>query len=1230
MKILAIRGENIASLHGPYEVDLTTGPLADAGLFAICGATGAGKSTLLDTICLALFDTTPRLASRGGAAVGRADQDKKDRLPANDVRGLLTRGTAGGFAEVDFVGVDQRRYRARWTVRRSRNKPSGRLQKQEMQLTQLATGETLGDKKTEILGEIERCLGLTFDQFKRSAMLAQGDFAAFLHADAGARADLLERVTGTAVYSRISQASYQRTKAEQDAYRTLEVEAEKLGRLTPEKRDELDANIVIAQEEEATAAASHKQAETTAAWFTEDDRLGEQLAKAQSLVTQAETQHAGAEPRRERLAQIERVEVLRVPLDRLASAREQAEHARIQRDKAVEQELEAQRVVERNEAAANERKEQHQQAKQRLSALAPALREARALDTRLEDQRRQHRDASEEANRAEGVAAATATAQRTEQAKRDEQLAQRDAAQQWLAAHPALEALAGALAPLQKALTDLDRARGELRTHREALPALAEKQTGATAAYAAANQAHTGALEQEKAAHTALHTARQALPESAQREHRAARDTHHQRDKQLAALAHLHQRALDAHAAIEAHTDALSEQERRRDDASAALSTAATALKELAVRRDEAEQSARRTRAAFDVRDHRERLVEGEPCVVCGATEHPWADHGAVKALLDEAELRLQALDAERTKVQAEHETATKAHSRASTAVESETKQLEQARRAARAAQEEWARERLDGLPDDPNDAADDLQRLQAQAQTQALALAQRGEELDQLQRAIDSAAAAYERQKQKRERTQAAVERCRQQAEEARRQHDALQEALRSATREEASAEAAAAELLHAVPGWREQPPLVLRDDLSAQVRDWRTYQQRLEAAREALSALNPKVEALAATLQAQQQAAAKARSAADALAATLRELSAARAELLDGRPADEVEQQAQAAVDRADEARATAAEAKAQADKALAAATKERSTREDAVRSSASAVQTCQQALDAALLEHQVDRATVEALLSTTREEVAAERAALAALDKAVTEARSVQQERQKLLDTHREQLPSLSREAATKALSTASQRLDAARSTLADRRADARRDDLARQQGAELDEKLRAQLAIVDQWKAISDLIGSADGKAFRTFAQGLTLDALLVHANHHLKDLNPRYRIERVPGEDLELQVVDQDMGDEIRPIPSLSGGETFLASLSLALGLSSLSASDTPVESLFIDEGFGTLDRDTLELALAALDALQASGRQVGLISHVDGLAEHIGVAVRVDKLGAGRSRVITP
>jgi exonuclease SbcC len=143
----------------------------------------------------------------------------------------------------------------------------------------------------------------------------------------------------------------------------------------------------------------------------------------------------------------------------------------------------------------------------------------------------------------------------------------------------------------------------------------------------------------------------------------------------------------------------------------------------------------------------------------------------------------------------------------------------------------------------------------------------------------------------------------------------------------------------------------------------------------------------------------------------------------------------------------------------------------------------------------------------------------------------------------------------------------------------------------------------------------------------FAQSLTLDALLVLANGHLDDLAPRFRLVRVPGEDLELQVVDRDLGDEVRSVQSLSGGESFLVSLALALALSSISARNVRVRTLLIDEGFGTLDAATLDVALSVLDALQASGRQVGVISHVPGLAERVGAQIDVRPVGGGRSVV---
>jgi exonuclease SbcC len=133
-------------------------------------------------------------------------------------------------------------------------------------------------------------------------------------------------------------------------------------------------------------------------------------------------------------------------------------------------------------------------------------------------------------------------------------------------------------------------------------------------------------------------------------------------------------------------------------------------------------------------------------------------------------------------------------------------------------------------------------------------------------------------------------------------------------------------------------------------------------------------------------------------------------------------------------------------------------------------------------------------------------------------------------------------------------------------------------------------------------------------------------LLAYANQHLHQLARRYRLQRIR-DSLSLMVIDQDMGDENRSVHSLSGGESFLVSLALALGLASLSSNRVKVESLFIDEGFGSLDADTLRVAMDALDSLQAQGRKVGVISHVQEMTERIPTKIMVQRTAGGRSLV---
>jgi exonuclease SbcC len=184
----------------------------------------------------------------------------------------------------------------------------------------------------------------------------------------------------------------------------------------------------------------------------------------------------------------------------------------------------------------------------------------------------------------------------------------------------------------------------------------------------------------------------------------------------------------------------------------------------------------------------------------------------------------------------------------------------------------------------------------------------------------------------------------------------------------------------------------------------------------------------------------------------------------------------------------------------------------------------------------------------------------------------------------------------------------------------------DEARRAQSASMLTGLEAQEANWRRWAQLSELIGSADGKKFRNYAQQFTLDVLTGYANRHLEELSRRYRLERV-ADTLALMVVDQDMVDELRSVHSLSGGESFLVSLALALGLASLSSNRVRVESLFIDEGFGSLDPQTLSVAMDALDGLQALGRKVGVISHVQEMTERINTKILVKRQAGGKSCV---
>jgi exonuclease SbcC len=1243
MKILAIRGRNLASLADAFEIGLSEGALGTAGVFAITGPTGAGKSTILDAVCLALYDRYPRIVGAPAAEVGT------EGIGANDPRSILRHGAAEGYAEVDFLGRDGRGYRARWQVRRARKRSDGRLQAQELTLADIDTGEWHHGTKTETLARIEDRVGLSFDQFRRSVLLAQGDFDAFLRAKASERAQLLELMTGTAIYSRISQLAFERFRAEQALLNGLAEQRARLEIMPVAARESLLAEQLQADADERRLADEQQRLNGELQWLAERRRLQQALAEAESALADARSADAAGAEDRARLALRRRAQPLLLLVrdtDRLAeeAARLTADHAEAQG--ALRQAETERDLAERGLATARGRLAQANDA---AAAAQPLLTRAADLDSRIAEAEAACQTTADDAARASAHLAAVEvrlgelTDSRRQRAAAVERLerwfeandARRllaERSEEWAAdigAHAEASAQIVRLAAgiddlgarvaeeerrLDRAAGDLDELRRQIRTDQDGLDALAESLQ--TADSAAAEDRHVQAYALADAAADLSRLSGEAV-----------------------ALA---ERMRDAE-------DARADADRRRAAATAELALRRGQLEALRDRIDEAVRAWRMSAAAAgrEAEHLRAFLVAGEPCPVCGSREHPAiTDVTALTRLVQEHGNRVEALESDRRSC----ETAIVGLEGDLQGAEHRLLQIDaDAVRRVDATQQcrmDWqtAVERLrteaahvgfglPALPGDPlidpatettRDIAAAADRIRCDAEDRVKAARQlRAEHASLLQR-IDRLRGDADRQ---------AGQIADQRAALTQDQFDLL--ALRGRAdraRDEAAERCRRLDApLAGMAGERQRlqtDPAALIAAVRTLAGEWAGNVRDLHTARADVDRLEREIAAASAEAGSAGTACREAQGRHTQAADRLDRLQGERRLLLDGRSTGEVRgeldgavQTGRAAVDAAAGSEAAAAAARSRA-------------RANAETLAARMEQTAAALADLrAELENRAEASSISIdearqLLSLSDAWVDDTQRRLADLAARVNEAAAVVRERGDVLQDHLQTgAPAFAEDAIVARLNELAPELSEIKRSIADRALRLAIDAGNRRQWEQLDNEIALQRQSMELWQGMSDLIGSRDGTKFRRFAQSLTLDRLLLLANVQLADLTPRYLLQRAPGGELELQVVDRDMGDEVRGISSLSGGERFLASLALALALASMSGASAIVESLFIDEGFGALDAGSLEVAISALEALQATGRKVGVISHVQTMVERIGVQVRVSRVGGGRSRV---
>jgi exonuclease SbcC len=1022
MKILSLKGKNLASLEGEFEINFREEPLASSGIFAITGHTGAGKSTLLDAICLALFDDAPR-THKAGENISVVDVLDKS-INQKDSRSILRRGVSDGYAQLEFIALDGMSYRSTWAVKRARGKADGALQPVEMRLENLSHGREEQGRKTELLARIVELIGLNFEQFTRAVLLAQGDFATFLKAKQGEKAELLEKLTGTQVYSLISMQIYEKTQQAKADLQTLAermkdiklLSEEELGLLSEEKKRRTDELTQIKE----VVSGFRKQLD----WISQHDSLQKELSLAQNEWMALQARLEEAAPRFSYIGKVDAVQEIRDEylewknkLDQIQAGREQVDS----RSKILSETSRQLLLVGHQLAEAQSKIEENEK---QYQLVVPQIEHAKVLDVELKSLSERQTELQVEVLKHEKNYKEL-LAQREELVKNKKVASEKvDALTLWFQEKEYI----------REVIPAIDRIVAQLKEHSNATN-------------------HIASI-----------------------------------GKSVSGNEHLLKTRLETLTLAEAELEKLQKE----------LSSEVVLL--------------------------REKLEEGKPCPVCGSLHHPTRQEFHAKSRWQEEKLEIEkkkladAIDTKRKEIDLGKEEITRLKATQESYLERINHILTDVAPSL-AFISDW-RTRLDAgtlidqllktqkIWNDNNDSLIQCKELDGNLLLQILNVEQNIE---------------------------------------------ATQKTLLEQTEKYRHANLRSTE-------WIQQRGQLLGGKSADEV------QLHFDGLRKELGNQLSKIQSQKEKLE--------------------REC---------GRLSGELEQVAKNI---------------------------------SLLEATVGKLQTTVRAWVASNDLH-IDEALLGEITLRSAEWVKAEKVYLQQLKEVEITLSTKLSERRKRLEEHLASPLALnipSEEELRELLAAKEELGEAAIRKFNEIDFIQKEHHRSRERLRLFEQELQAKQEHFNNWGKLNELLGSANGSKFKEIAQGYTLDVLLLYANKHLHELTRRYRLQRVP-DTLALQVVDEDMMGEVRSVHSLSGGESFLISLSLALGLSSLSSNRMKIESLFIDEGFGSLDIDTLNAATDALENLQTQGRKIGVISHVAEMTERIKTQVRVIKLANGKSRV---
>ena len=1217
MKILSIRLKNLNSLKGEWKIDFTQSPFTENGLFAITGPTGAGKTTLLDAICLALYHQTPRLGQI-----------------TNSSNEIMTRGTAECLAEVEFE-VKGTAYRAFWSMRRSRGNVDGNLQPADAELAEVATGKVLATQIRQKSESIETLTGLDFGRFTKSMMLSQGDFAAFLNADERQRAELLEELTGTEVYGQISIKVHEHHSQAKQRLKELQASADTFQVFTPEQKRALQDELQQLQDNQTDMERQIKTHESHVSWW--DKRLSAQKNQQDAIVlnTQAKQGIFDAQVDLSLLEKSEPAERLRPNWQRLVEVTQQ--HTKTNEQLAAQQQIKSALSIELTSAADKLllAEQSLQSSKQTQQSQEQVITEqVMPLDSQISALTDKHRDKQQLINQLQQQQQASVSKQQMLTTELNGLNEQHALAQNYLTLNQADSAVGAQLSGWSASLEQIERDNQTAQT--------LQKQTTETASQLNENNEFKQQLQEQW----------QNLSERLKQQQVALADKESQYqtltfesdatalENQLATI---NNRWSEFYSAQDIQRNYV-KLDKDKTNSQSELHSSQIQVEQCNTQRSALLQKYQEQKQHYkdlqqlvsqeeQLAQYRQLLQADEECPLCGATEHPKSAAVAIDipdtvARKHQAETLLNQLEQDGKAVREKRDT-----------LELRIKQLQVNLAEFSTLETElvtlW-QGRVEILQLDF--AINDQQNLQAFEQW----LKNQHEQLSKQLKLISKLDKERQTKKDAVNISQRESDKLSSELKLLEQSQQSLQHSSEKATQEytkliESIDKNRTALITNIVAlGYVAPPDHELEKWLQSKHQDAQRFQHKIHEKEQlsqhlaGKSAENAAVEqqflSLVEQLFSMQLDEVKLKQQCD-------EVTTQRHQLFGEQTVADARESANVKVNTAEQAHQLAnishqkiaqqhndllavIKAKGQQQTELDASLKEHNNNWHELLTNSPFVN--QAEFESALLPEEQRsqlislKQTLESHLqraNTLLEQSTAQLGDLNCIEEAGSWIKTPQDDVKALLiHLQNEKDLLVERRGGISSQLTADQK------------------ETARQQ--ELLAQIEQQRQDYDQLSYLHGLIGSANGDKFRRFAQGLTLDNLVYLANKQLDRIHGRYLLKRKEEQGLALTVLDTWQGDVERDTKTLSGGESFLVSLALALALSDLVSHKTSIDSLFLDEGFGTLDAETLDIALDALDNLNASGKMIGVISHIEAMKERIPTQLRViKKSGLGVSEL---